>query len=66
LAVYWRGDAKVSEQRVDVTNVMAAEAELMTVLREWRDAGAPVVEVVDRIGRLIDAKLELAARQEDR
>ena len=47
----------MKDQQVDVTNVMAAEHELMTALREWRDAGAPVVEVVDRIGRLIDAKL---------
>jgi hypothetical protein len=53
----------MSDQRVDVTNVMAAEQELMTALREWRDAGAPTAEVVDRIGRLIDAKLELRERE---
>lgn len=51
------------QHRIDVTNVMAAEQELMTALVEWRDAGAPVVDVIDRIGRLIDAKLELHRRE---
>jgi hypothetical protein len=49
----------MNDRRIDYTNVMAAEAELMTALREWRDSGAPVVEVIDRIGRLIDAKIDL-------
>ncbi len=44
--------------RRDVTNVMAAEAELMRALVDWRDAGAPVIDVLDCISKLIDAKLE--------
>jgi hypothetical protein len=42
---------------IDVTDVMAAEERLMRALGEWRDAGAPVVDVVDSIARLVDAKM---------
>lgn len=47
---------------IDVTQVMAAESDLMTALREWRDSGAPVVDVMGAISDLIDAKIELATR----
>lgn len=51
---------------IDVTQVMEAEGDLMTALREWRDAGAPVVDVLGAISDLIDAKIELATRTAQR
>jgi hypothetical protein len=47
---------------IDVTDAMDAEADLMDALREWQNAGAPVIDVVDAINRLIEARVEIALR----
>jgi hypothetical protein len=47
------------QEPIDVTDVMAAEEQLMFALKDWRDAGGPVVSIVDCVVRLIDAKIDL-------
>ena len=45
---------------------MNAESELMIALQEWRNAGAPVVDVVQTIDTLIDEKIKLALSESEK
>lgn len=45
---------------INVTEVMQVEEELARALKEWADAGGPVMSVADKINALIDAKLRAA------
>ena len=42
---------------MDIQNL---EWDLAKALKEWRDAGGPVMDIIDINSRLIDAKIELA------
>lgn len=45
---------------IDVTEVMSAEEDLARALKEWADAGGPLMDVIGRISALVDAKVRLA------
>lgn len=48
---------------IDVTEVMQAEEDLARQLKEWADAGGPVMAVIDKVSALIDAKVKLAHQE---
>jgi hypothetical protein len=45
---------------IDVAHAMRIEEALAVSLKEWAEAGGPVMGVVDRISALIDEKIRLA------
>lgn len=51
---------------IDVTRSMLVETDLAKALREWRDAGGPVMDVVDTISQMIEERITLRLAQDER